>query len=197
MPLPRPLHGSMALPPPKNEEEQSRSARWSRPVAPISASAFSFQLVTPKRVSGSSDVKREELPLSTPSRYVTPLREVEPSTPKAGPSRAARPLNSLPSPHGGTAFKPKVPVVKLEHGTRMSDMVWGSAKMLGKRKETEMGEEGKAADSPSKPMRALGQLGRVDLGENLHVEEVKKRVEEEGIGVSPRGKKIVKYSGKG
>jgi hypothetical protein len=79
----------------------------------------------------------------------------------------------------------------------MNDLIWGSAKVLGKRKETELAEMDKEVGSPGKPMRMLGQLGKVDLAENLHVEEVKKRVEEEGIGVSPRGKKIVKYSGKG
>jgi hypothetical protein len=37
----------------------------------------------------------------------------------------------------------------------------------------------------------------VDLGEGIYIENVKRRVEEEGVGVSPRGKKIIKYHGKG
>jgi hypothetical protein len=47
-----------------------------------------------------------------------------------------------------------------------------------------------------KPMVPLNTTG-VDLGEGIYIESVKRRVEEEGVGVSPRGKKIIKYHGKG
>jgi hypothetical protein len=47
-----------------------------------------------------------------------------------------------------------------------------------------------------KPMISLMDTG-VDLREGIYIENVKRRVEEEGVGVSPRGKKIIKYHGKG
>lgn len=80
--------------------------------------------------------------------------------------------------------------------------LYGGMKMnkgKSKAENHEIGEHCEGMDSPGKfrVMRALGQLGQVDLGEGLHAEEIQKRVEEEGIGVSPRGKKIIKYSGKG
>lgn len=201
MPLPRPFVGRPGYVEPSQKDGEENTRGRKRPIAPISASAFSFQLATPTKPTALGEVKREMVGMSTPSRYATPLREVSAptSTPGSGPSKPKRPLNSLPSPYGGQAFKLRTPAAKMEGGTRMSDMAWGSAKVLGKRKEDDVSVEGKEVGSPgpTKTMRSLGQLGKVDLGEKMHVEEVKKRVEEEGIGVSPRGKKIVKYSGKG
>ena len=108
-------------------------------------------------------------------------------------------------------FKTPNPKVKMENGIRVNDigLFGGMGSDKGKRKASDyetaiqQAKTGMTVESPGpgggrgKMMKALGQLDRVDLGESIYMEDIHKRVEEEGIGVSPRGKKIVKYSGKG
>lgn len=223
MPLPSPFGDSFAKSEgTEDERPKDERAKKKREVAPISSSAFSFNLgpstqgagtSTPKKVDVKSeriDARRQNIPL----RYETPLREIStrPSvTPAPGSSKAGRPLQSLPSPFGGLIFKTPNPKAKVEkNGTRLGDMgMFGkihSSDTKGKRKASEfdmaMKEEarGGGEDSPAPAksrMKALGQLDKVDLGESVYLDDIQKRVEEEGIGVSPRGKKIIKYSGKG
>jgi hypothetical protein len=214
-------------------KDNEKVIKKKREVAPISSSAFSFHLgTTPTNTHtntsiGTStststprklEIKREPKAVdkkvqNTPARYGTPLREVSRSSLTPGPSKGqGRPLQSLPSPFGGSAFKTPNPKTKLEHGTRLNDMdLFGgvrSGNVQGKRKASEydtgMNEArvgmGVGLDSPvpgRREMKALGQLDKFDLGESIYLEDIQKRVEEEGIGVSPRGKKIIKYSGKG
>lgn len=213
MPLPRPLGEPFARPAAVSDDksgtqDESKPSlplnpppKKKRAVAPITAGAFSFQLGTPIKRETNHDVE-DKRRIWSPMGMMpsTPMREIS-ATPRPT-SKIARPLTSLPSPFGGL----KTPTVKMEKqggsgtGTRLSEMQAPSAKALGKRRAPDfdlVADESAPAGSPVRPMKALGQLGQVHFGESLHQEEIKKRVEEEGIGVSPRGKKIIKYSGKG
>lgn len=227
MPLPRPFGDPLGRPNVKEDERSPKRKKEVAPISSsafsfnLGAASTSTFTSTSTRTPKKIDVKSEHVDRrlqSTPIRYETPLREVSVSrssmTPGAGPSKVGRPLQSLPSPFGGMSFKTPDTKVKLENGTRLGDMsLFGCAGLKsgnedgkGKRKasdfDTKIQESrtGTGMDSPAHGMgrmRALGQLDKVDLGESMYLEDLHKRVEEEGIGVSPRGKKIIKYSGKG
>jgi hypothetical protein len=179
MPLPRPIGDPFAT----KDEDLPNSTPAKRP---ISSSAFSFHL-GPKATEGtrwkpltaregdtSKEVKVESNWTPIRSRDIprataaaTPLREMTPMKMK--------PLDSLPS----FSLRTSTPV---QDRMRMNDSPF--AHPTTKRKLEE------------KPMISLMATG-VDLGEGIYIENVKRRVEEEGVGVSPRGKKIIKYHGKG
>jgi hypothetical protein len=177
MPLPRPIGDPFAT----KDEDSPRSTPAKRP---ISSSAFSFHL-GPKSTEGtrrkpvtsgvdstSKEVKVESnwTPIRSrdiPRAAATPIREMTPMKMK--------PLDSLPS----FSLRTNTPV---QERKKMNDSPF--AHPTTKRKLEE------------KPMISLMNTG-VDLGEGIYVESVKRRVEEEGVGVSPRGKKIIKYHGKG
>jgi len=180
MPLPRPIGDPFAT----KDEHPPNSTPAKRP---ISSSAFSFHLgpkstpegtrwkpVTSRVDSTSKEVKVEShwTPMKTreiprATAATTPLREMTPMKMK--------PLDSLPS----FSLRTSTPV---QDRKRMNDSPF--AHPTTKRKLEE------------KPMISLMDTG-VDLGEGIYIESVKRRVEEEGLGVSPRGKKIIKYHGKG
>ena len=227
MPLPRPFGDPFSRPNVKEDERAPKRKREVAPISSsafsfnlgTASTNTGTSTSTPKKV----DVKSEHVDRrlqSTPIRFETPLREVSVSrssmTPGAGPSKpGGRPLQSLPSPFGGMSFKTPDTKMKLENATRLGEMSLfgaglrsGDENGKGKRKasdyDTKMQEHatgmGRGMESPAPGMgrmRALGQLEQVDLGESMYLEDLQKRVEEEGIGVSPRGKKIIKYSGKG
>lgn len=184
MPLPRPIGDPFA---PKDEDIPS-----STPVKrPISSSAFSFHLgpkstSTPARtkwepmttrVEGSSKEVKVEHAEWTPIRdrevkpraAATPLREMTPMKMK--------PLDSLPS----FSLRTNTPG-PIQDRKKMNDSPFAHPSTKRKLEE--------------RPMVSLMDTG-VDLGEGIYIENVKRRVEEEGMGVSPRGKKIIKYHGKG
>jgi hypothetical protein len=179
MPLPRPIGDPFAT----KDEDPPNSTPVNRP---ISSSAFSFHLgpkSTPERTrckpitarieSTSKEFKVERndwTPIRSrdiPRAAATPIREMT--------SMKMKPLDSLPS----FSLLTNTPV---QERKKMNDSPF--AHPTTKRKLEE------------KPMISLMNTG-VDLGEGIYVESVKRRVEEEGVGVSPRGKKIIKYHGKG
>jgi hypothetical protein len=182
MPLPRPIGDPFATATKDEDPPNSTPAK-----RPISSSAFSFHLgpkstegtrwkpITTRVESTSKEVKVEKndwtpirsRELPRATAAATPLREMTPMKMK--------PLDSLPS----FSLRTSTPV---QDRMRMNDSPF--AHPTTKRKLEE------------KPMISLMATG-VDLGEGIYIENVKRRVEEEGVGVSPRGKKIIKYHGKG
>jgi len=195
MPLPRPIGDPFVVKdesqPPVSNAGSSTSSNGKRP---ISASAFSFSLgpkSTPKRtklepisagVSVSSGMrvggrKDEGNDMDTPVRpqpRMTPMKTNLDSLPSHTPLNKR--LND--SPH--TFHLLQTP----QNHKKISD---SSFSIPHKRLKEEKEE---------KPLVSLGSIGKVEF-DSIHVEAVKKRVEEEGLGVSPRGKKIIKYHGKG
>jgi hypothetical protein len=182
MPLPRPIGDPFAV----KDEESSSSTPAKRP---ITSSAFSFHLgpkstpegktwkpVSARVDSTSNEVKVESGWTPIRSREVpragataTPLREMTPMKMKM------KPLDSLPS----FSLRTSTPV---QDRKKMNDSPFAHPSTKRKLEE--------------KPMISLMDTG-VDLGEGIYIENVKRRVEEEGVGVSPRGKKIIKYHGRG
>lgn len=182
MPLPRPIGDPFAT----KDEDLPNSTPVKRP---ISSSAFSFHLgpkststpegarwkpVTARVESSSKEVKVEHAEWTPirdrevkPRAAATPLREMTPMKMK--------PLDSLPS----FSLRTSTPV---QDRKKMNDSPFAHPGTKRKLEE--------------RPMVSLMDTG-VDLGEGIYIETVKRRVEEEGVGVSPRGKKIIKYHGKG
>jgi len=193
MPLPRPIGDPFVVKdepqPPVSNTGSSTSSNGKRP---ISASAFSFSLgpkSTPKRtklepisagMSLSKGTQRGEegkKEVDTPIRskpQMTPMKTNLDSLPSHTPLN--KPLND--SPH--TLHPLQTP----QNRKKISD---SSFSIPHKRVKEEKEE---------KPLISLGSIGKVEF-DSIHVEAVKRRVEEEGLGVSPRGKKIIKYHGKG
>lgn len=195
MPLPRPIGDPFVV---KDEPQPStsNSSSYTNGKRPISASAFSFSLgpksastSTPKRIklepisAGMSLSKGNQRGEEGKKDVDTPIR------PKPQMTPMKTNLNSLPShtpldkrlndsPH---TFHP---LQTPQNRKKISD---SSFSIPHKRVKEEKEE---------KPMVSLGSVGKVEF-DSIHVEAVKKRVEEEGLGVSPRGKKIIKYHGKG
>lgn len=192
MPLPRPIGDPFVV----KDEPQPQISNVSSSTStngkrPISASAFSFSLgpkSTPKRtklepisagVSASSGLrvgarKDEGNDMDTPVRpqpRMTPMKTNLDSLPSHTPLNKR--LND--SPHA---------LQTPQNRKKISD---SSFSIPHKRVKEEKEE---------KPLISLGSIGKVEF-DSIHVEAVKKRVEEEGLGVSPRGKKIIKYHGKG
>ena len=182
MPLPRPIGDPFAT----KDEDPPSSTPAKRP---ISSSAFSFHLgpkSTPEgtgwkpitaRVDTTKEVKVEKndwTPIRSresprPRAAETPLREMTPIKMK--------PLDSLPS----FSLRTSTPV-PIQDRKKMNDSPFAHPGTKRKLEE--------------KPMISLMDTG-VELGEGIYIENVKRRVEEEGVGVSPRGKKIIKYHGRG
>lgn len=178
MPLPRPIGDPFAA----KDEDQSTSTPARRP---ITSSAFSFHL-GPKSNDGgrkpaSSGLgKKDEVKVE--KNDWTPIRsKVMPTfnraTATATPLREMtpmKPLDSLPS------FSLRTPTITDRKKVNDSPFAHPTTKR-------------KLDEKTMLPMNLAG----VDLGEGIYIENVKRRVEEEGIGVSPRGKKIIKYHGRG
>lgn len=172
MPLPRPFGDPFA----SKREETSVSTSTPKRV-PISASAFSFQLNSGKKSGDKGKGKGREEDVKKEKEW-TPLR-AKPFTEHTPTS-----LRKLDPP----TFQLKTP--KAEAGpsrvaTRVTDSPFAQGHGLKRKVE------------PNDHFQSLGNLEKVDLSETLHVDAIKQRVEEEGIGVSPRGKKIIKYHGRG
>ena len=188
MPLPRPIGDPFVV---KDEPQPSTSNASSslNGKRPISASAFSFSLgpkSTPKRTklepisAGKSLSKGKQSGEEGKKDVDTPIR----SKPQMTPMKTN--LDSLPS---HTPLKKRLndsphALQTPQNRKKISD---SSFSIPHKRVKEEKEE---------KPLISLGSIGKVEF-DSIHVEAVKKRVEEEGLGVSPRGKKIIKYHGKG
>lgn len=169
MPLPRPFGDPFAKREPIDEKPVTTPKRL-----PISASAFSFQLGSGPKKSIDKGKGREvevDVKKEKDTREWTPLRArpIQEHTP------TSRKLEPLPSFH----ITPKAGPSRV----RVTDSPFAT----GIKRKVE----------PNDHFQLLGNLDKVDLSETLHVDAIKQRVEEEGIGVSPRGKKIIKYHGKG
>jgi hypothetical protein len=188
MPLPRPIGDPFAV---KNEDPPTSTPSK----RPISASAFSFHLgpkTTPDGVSwkpvtsriGVKDATQERR--GEPSTSVkeckverndwTPIRSRIQGTPLREMTPMKK-LDSLPS------FSLRTPAPVTTNRVKVNDYPFAHPSTKRKLED-------------EKPMVPLNTTG-VDLGEGIYIESVKRRVEEEGVGVSPRGKKIIKYHGKG
>ena len=191
MPLPRPIGDPFVV---KDEPQPplSSSSSSTNGKRPISASAFSFSLgpkSTPKRTklepisagislskgkqSGEEEKKEVDTPIR-PKPQMTPMKTNHDSLPSHTPLHKR--LND--SPHA------LHPLQTPQNHKKISD---SSFSIPHKRVKEEKEE---------KPLISLGSIGKVEF-DSIHVEAVKRRVEEEGLGVSPRGKKIIKYHGKG
>lgn len=168
MPLPRPFGDPFAK---RDEVEEKPTTTPKR--LPISASAFSFQLGSgPKKAIDKGKGKEVEIKKEKDTEGWTPLRARPPQvhTPTMG-----RKFEPLPSFH----ITPRAGPSRVK--------VTDSPFAQGVKRKVESNEH----------FQLLGDLDKVDLSETLHVEAIKQRVEEEGIGVSPRGKRIIKYQGRG
>lgn len=174
MPLPRPIGDPFV-----GKEEDGSTSTPSR--RPISASAFSFNVgprSTPegtkwKPMTSIMTVKEEVKERSNR----TPRRELPTFKLEKTPLREMTPmkkLDSLPS------FTLRTPALKIQKRVNDSPFAHPTTKR----------------PIDEKPMIPLNMTG-ADLGEGIYIESVKRRVEEEGVGVSPRGKKIIKYNGNG
>jgi hypothetical protein len=195
MPLPRPIGDPFVV----KDEAQTPGSSSNTNVngkRPISASAFSFSL-GPKSAS-TSRTKLEPISISAgvslskekQREHVenekdsdTPVRV---GTRQMTPMKSNLKLDSLPSHTPNKRLNdPSYALHSLQtpqNQKRINDhsFIIPSAKK---------GKE-------EKPLVSLGNIGKVEL-DGIHIESVKKRVEEEGLGVSPRGKRIIKYHGKG
>lgn len=193
MPLPRPIGDPFVV---KDEPQphisNAGSSTSTNGKRPISASAFSFSLgpkSTPKRTkmepisAGISLSKGKQSGSEGKKEVDTPIRPPHQLTPMKTN------LDSLPSHtplHKRLGDSPHAlhPLQTPQDRRRISD---SSFSIPHKRSKEEKEE---------KPLISLGSIGKVEF-DSIHVEAVKKRVEEEGLGVSPRGRKIIKYHGKG
>jgi len=175
MPLPRPIGDPFAI----KDEAGSVSTPARRP---ISSSAFSFNVGPKSTPDGtrwkpmtSVGIVKEE---AKDGGDTTPRRELQRlGPPEFTPLREMTPMKKLDSLPSFTLRTPASTNQK-----RVNDSPF--AHPTNKRQVEE------------KPMIPLNMTG-ADLGEGLYIESVKRRVEEEGIGVSPRGKKVIKYTGRG
>lgn len=94
----------------------------------------------------------------------------------------------------GTPLREMTPMKKLDS---LPSFIFNTPATDRKRvNDSPFAQPTKRKTEDEKPMVPLNTAG-VDLGEGIYIENVKRRVEEEGIGVSPRGKKIIKYHGRG
>jgi hypothetical protein len=196
MPLPRPIGDPFVVVKDEPQTPGSSSNTNVNGKRPISASAFSFSL-GPKSAS-TSRTKLEPISISagvslSKGKQRAGVEEMDMDTPirrrEMTPMKSNFKLDSLPSLHT-PLNKKRVTDSSIAHHSlqtpqdrkRINDhsFIIPSAKK---------GKE-------EKPLVSLGNIGKVEL-DGIHVEAVKKRVEEEGLGVSPRGKKIIKYHGKG
>jgi hypothetical protein len=186
MPLPRPIGDPFGNP----GDDGSQASSTKRP---ISASAFSFHL-GPKKVKqevryGGVEPKEEAKEGSAPGTSILSIPNIKMETPlraRATPLRlremtSMKPLDSLPS----YTLTPNRTPNGRNDSPSVSRKVTDSPFVSGiKRKH----------DEKDKMMNPLGSIRKVDY--DFSKVEAVKRVEEEGVGVSPMGKKIVKY-GKG
>jgi hypothetical protein len=166
----------------------------SRSPAPISASAFSFH-VTPARAPA-----RQLRPLSTPTAFASPSsKALETNTPMAPPSQrkvkvevsdyttSLHTLDSLPSP---LFFRPRTPPGLSKPTKRLHELVDNSSP-FPLRGRADCG----------KPTTDGKRLGAIPAWEDVAGQPIgrKKDIQlvEEGVGVSPRRHKGLKYTGKG
>jgi hypothetical protein len=193
MPLPRPIGDPFVVVKDEPQTPGSSSNTNVNGKRPISASAFSFSL-GPKS-SNTSRIKLEPISISagvslSKGKQRADLDEKEMATPtrrpEMTPMKSNLKLDSLPS------YTPN---------KRLNDPSYALHSLQTPQNQKRINDHSFIIPSAKKgkeekPLVSLGNIGKVEL-DGIHVEAVKKRVEEEGLGVSPRGKKVIKYHGKG
>lgn len=187
------------MPPPAFDMRQTTSAGSStskRPAAPISAGAFAFSLggETPKRAK-PNPAKLATTPLRTP--YITPSKEIKrtshpqsrliddsaPGTSLVTPKKTLQTLDSLPPPLNIT---PQSALKNRNTHKPLHSLLDVSSPFRPKCEST--------SESKGEKLIRLGEITRGRV-EEIPRERVKR--EDEGIGVSPRKPKGMKWSGKG
>lgn len=191
------------MPPPVFDTRESKPAGLSsakRPAAPISAGAFAFNISggTPKRVKPNHS-KNTVTPLcppsSTPSKETswTPLCHDVPvpqegHTPKSGPSlitpkKTYRALDALPSPF---TITPKSAHKDKSSHKPLHSLLDESSPFRPKFQPVSITQGDK-----------LVRLGQITAGKLEEIPRERIKMEDEGVGVSPRKQRGMKWNGKG